>query len=53
MRETCPTCLGHGFVYALDTVLAPPKPRPEETEEKPKRPIIRGINGNLTHLRRL
>jgi hypothetical protein len=50
MKETCPTCLGHGFVFSLAPVSAPPKPI--ETDEKPKRPI-KGVNGNLSHLRRL
>ena len=52
MRTACPTCLGHGFVYTYEPVSAPPRPKPEDTEEKPKRPV-KGINGNLSHLRRV
>jgi hypothetical protein len=52
MKTTCPTCQGHGFVYSYEAVSAPPKPKPEETETKPKHPA-KGINGNLSHLRKI
>ena len=51
MTHPCPTCNGSGHVEVTPvSILAPPKPI--ETDEKPKRPI-KGINGNLSHLRRI
>lgn len=57
MKETCPTCAGHGFVFSLMPVSAPPKPidTDEDPPKKAKGNKLKVLTyaDNLSHLRKL